>query len=151
MNRTALFLIVATAALAAESDPTSLKESLKRDLTESNKEVIKVSVGQHTPAASGVIIVDTEVTRKEQYLVWGTDAPPRRLYEWKMDAAKQWLVSTDGNGLMAYDFVGGYLVPIQTRLPVEAVLEISDRTTGQITVRLIDRAVEKYSVNKRSP
>ena len=151
MNRTAFFVFAATAALLADTDPTTLIGALKRGLSESDKQIVNVSVSQQSPAAPGVTIVDTEVTRKEQYLVWGTDAPLRLLGEWKMDAAREWLVSTNGNGLMAYDFVGGYLVPIQTRLPVAELLEISDRKKGLVTVRLIDRAIEEYPLNREKP
>src|SRR6185369_10416474 len=101
-----------------ETDPSSSKEFLKREL-EADPYVIKVSVGQHTPIATDTMVVETEVTRKEQYLVWGHDIPPKRLHEWKMDAAQQWLVSTFGNGLIAYDFFRALQMPIQTRLPVE--------------------------------
>jgi hypothetical protein len=135
MTRTALFLLVVAATLAVEPDPRSSKEFLNRELLESDKRVVKVSVGQHTPTGTGALIEDAEVTRKEQYLVWGTEGHSRRLQEWKMDAAKQWLVSTEGNGLMAYDLVRGFMVPIETRLPVEALLEISDRETAEVTVR----------------
>jgi hypothetical protein len=57
-----LFLFVFAAALRAEPDPNTSKEILKRELSMSPKEVVEVSVGQHTPTSIGAIVVDAEVT-----------------------------------------------------------------------------------------
>ena len=77
MNRFVLFLIIATVAISAESDIDGYKERLKRDLSESDKRVVNVSAGPHIPIGTVGMIVDTEGTRKEQYLIWGETAQLR--------------------------------------------------------------------------
>lgn len=146
MNRHVVPLIIASGMLGAHADPQAI---LTQDLKYNDKRVTKVEAGPQTPTSSKAVIVDSVVTRKEQYLVFEKGVYP--LDEWKMDAAKEFLVTTGGSGLMAFELVKEIVIPIKTRLPVEAVLEVSDRAKGEVTVRLIDHAVEKYSIHPGKP
>jgi hypothetical protein len=111
--------LLAASVLTSETDPVSSKEFLKREL-EADPYVIKVSVGQHTPIATIQWLWKLKSPVKSNILFGATISHQNASMNgrWMPPAV---LVSTFGNGLIAYDFVRALQMPIQTRLPVEAV------------------------------
>jgi hypothetical protein len=101
---------------------------------------------KRTPLIGGNFIVEAEVTKNEQYLFDSRSGTPIKLGPvWKMDPTRQWLVNCGDQGFLAYDLAKQIIFAVVTRLPVTEIIDVGDRASGIVKVRLVDRSVETYS------